>query len=65
MYKEDAKDVTTGFHYFYVQVIGEGINNSSKGYEMSDKALVDGTYTWTIVNTTTGDELIGGTFTIR
>ena len=65
MYKEDAKGVTTGFHYFYVQVIGEGINNSSKGYEMSDKALVDGTYTWTIVNTTTGDELIGGTFTIR
>ena len=65
MYKEDAKGVTTGFHYFYVQVIGEGINNSSKGYEMSDKALVDGTYTWTIVNTTTGNELIGGTFTIR
>ena len=25
MYKEDAKGVTTGFHYFYVQVIGEGI----------------------------------------
>ena len=48
-----------------MQVIGEGINNSSKGYEMSDKALVDGTYTWTIVNTTTSDELIGGTFTIR
>ena len=65
MYKEDAKGVTTGFHYFYVQVIGEGINNSSKGSEMSDKALVDGTYTWTIVNTTTGNELIGGTFTIR
>ena len=65
MYVESDDFASKGFHYFYVQVIGDGINNAAKGYPMSSKALASGSYDWQIVNTGTGEVLVDGSFTIR
>ena len=67
MYTESFTPSSSGAadagHYFFVQVIGTGINNQTKNLPMSDKPLPAGTYTWTI----SGENVIGsngGQFTI-
>ena len=64
MYYESASFDKAGGHFFYVQVIGSGINNASKGYPMTAKALDTGSYTWSVVSSTTGETLASGSFSI-
>ena len=64
MYYESASFDKAGGHFFYVQVIGSGINNTNKNYPMSDKALDTGSYTWSVVSSTTGETLASGSFSI-
>ena len=49
--------------YFYVQLVGAGVNNRAKGYDLSDAALKTGEYTWTI--TGLNIEEVNGSFEIR
>ena len=65
MYVEKNTFANKGFHYFYVQVIGENINNAAKKYPMSDNPLTTGSYSWKVVDTTTGETLVDGSFVIR
>ena len=64
MYYESASFDKAGGHFFYVQVIGSGINNASKGYPMTAKALDTGSYTWSVVSSATGETLASGSFSI-
>ena len=65
MYYEEAEPFSViGGHFFYVQVIGSGINNTTKDYPMSDKALDTGSYDWSVVSSTTGETLASGSFSI-
>ena len=64
MYYESATFKDAGGHFFYVQVIGSRINNASKGYPMTAKALDTGSYDWSVVSSTTGETLASGSFSI-
>ena len=65
MYYETATFETVGGHFFYVQVLGDSLSNAVKDYPMSDKALEAGSYSWSVVSSTTGETLVDGTFSIR
>ncbi len=65
MYYETATFETVGGHFFYVQVLGDSLSNAAKDYPMSDKALEAGSYSWSVVSSTTGETLVDGTFSIR
>ena len=50
-----------GGHFFYVQVVGEGLANRGDG-SMKNTALETGTYSWTV--SVDGDVTVSGEFTI-